>query len=362
MCNHFVVPNLRFFFVRLSLCFDSAIIRITIIDSKLKFSILMFWVKHFGRRKRDLFASIIDWIKQKVKSWSTKFLSTAGKLVMLQSVLSPISSYSKTCFKLPNSLCQRIQSVVTRFWWDNNESTRKMAWVAWDKIATPKAVGGLGMRDFMKLNDSLLAKIVWRLLCNPDSLLGKMLKGKYFADNNFLLALETTVISHGWRGILVGCDLLLENIGWAVGDGFSINLWQDPWLSLDAQERPMGPSPESASALLVSDLMVPGERRWDRSKIQLLIPDYEEQVLCLKPSLSGASDKICWLGSKSGEYSAKSGYYIVVQEDNGEETLPLYFNWRRNVWNLDIAPKVKLSSWKLLNGPYRLGKDWSSDI
>lgn len=39
--------------------------------------------EHFGRRKRELFASIVDRIKQKAKRWSTKFLSSAGKLVML---------------------------------------------------------------------------------------------------------------------------------------------------------------------------------------------------------------------------------------------------------------------------------------
>ncbi|KAF3492493.1 hypothetical protein DY000_02056014 [Brassica cretica] len=41
--------------------------------------------------------------------------------------------------------------------------------------------------------------------------------------------------------------------------------------------------------------MIPGGSQWDRSKIQLLIPEYEEKVLCLKPSLSGAPDKLIWL-------------------------------------------------------------------
>ena len=173
----------------------------------------------FGRRKRDIFSSIVDRIQQKARGWSTKFLSSVGKLVMLQSVLSPIPSYSMTCFKLPVSLCKRIQSVVTRFWWDNNENTKKMGWMLWETIATPKSVGGLGMRDFLKFNDTLLAKIGWRLLNNRSSLLGKVLKEKYFSNITILLASESSNMSHGWRSILIGRDLLLKNVGWAVGDG-----------------------------------------------------------------------------------------------------------------------------------------------
>lgn len=64
--------------------------------------------EHFGRKKKDMFASIVDRIKQKAKSWSTKFLSSAGKMVMLKGVLSAVPSHSMSCFKLPLSLCKRI--------------------------------------------------------------------------------------------------------------------------------------------------------------------------------------------------------------------------------------------------------------
>lgn len=88
--------------------------------------------EHFGRRKRDSFASIVDRIKQKAKGWSNRYLSTAGKLVMLKTVLTPIPSYAMTCFKLPVSLCKQIQSAVTRFWWDSNtgakDKGKRRAW------------------------------------------------------------------------------------------------------------------------------------------------------------------------------------------------------------------------------------------
>lgn len=71
--------------------------------------------EHFGRKKKDLFTSIVERIKQKASGWSNRFLSSVGKMVMLKSVLSPIPSFAMTCFKLPLSLIKRIQSAVTRF-------------------------------------------------------------------------------------------------------------------------------------------------------------------------------------------------------------------------------------------------------
>lgn len=84
----------------------------------------------FGRKKRDIFASILDRIRQKINSWTTRFLSGAGKQVLLKSVLAAMPSYAMSCFKLPTSLWKQIQSLLTRFWWDANPEKRKMCWVA----------------------------------------------------------------------------------------------------------------------------------------------------------------------------------------------------------------------------------------
>lgn len=107
---------------------------------------------------------------------------------MLRSVLSPIPSYAMTCFQLPVSLCQQIQSALTRFWWDNSNSnsSNKIAWIAWSKLILPKDQGGLDFRDIQSINDAFLAKLSWRLIRNPDCLLGRILFEKYCPDSDFL--------------------------------------------------------------------------------------------------------------------------------------------------------------------------------
>ena len=115
--------------------------------------------EHFGRKKRDLFSSIVERIKQKASGWSNRYLSTAGKMTMVRSVLSPIPSHAMSCFKLPVSLCTRIQYALTNFWWGNGNGVRKMSWVAWSKLTLPKEHGGLEFRDIQSFNDAYLTKL-----------------------------------------------------------------------------------------------------------------------------------------------------------------------------------------------------------
>lgn len=115
--------------------------------------------EHFGRKKKDIFTGIGDRIRQRDLSWSSRFLSSAGKQVLLKSVLTSLPSYAMSCFKLPTSLCKWIQSVLTRFWWDDKPDKRKISWVSWDKLTLPISAGGLGFRKIEEFNNVLLAKL-----------------------------------------------------------------------------------------------------------------------------------------------------------------------------------------------------------
>ncbi|CAA7020450.1 unnamed protein product [Microthlaspi erraticum] len=195
----------------------------------------------FGRKKKDIFSRIVDRIRQKSIHYSSRFLSNAGKVTIIKSVLATIPTYSMSCFKIPTGLCKRIQSALTRFWWDSKPGKRKMCWLAWGKLTRPKNQGGLGFREIQSFNDALLAKLSWRILTKPDCLLSRILKGKYCHEIDFLDVPISSSTSHGWRGILIGRDLLKKNLGKVIGDGKDTSMWNDPWLSLDHPTRPMGP-------------------------------------------------------------------------------------------------------------------------
>ena len=58
-----------------------------------------------------------------------------------------ILTYIMSVFKLPNTLCNEMTSMVRKFWWGQTNEKTKMAWLSWDKVCTPEKEGGLGFRD-----------------------------------------------------------------------------------------------------------------------------------------------------------------------------------------------------------------------
>lgn len=90
-------------------------------------------------------------------------------------------------------------------------------WVAWSKIAKKKSVGGLGFKDIIAFNLVMLAKVGWRLICNPTSMLAKVLQAKYYPSSTFLDAVVGRGTSWGWKGILQGRKILEAGYSMEVG-------------------------------------------------------------------------------------------------------------------------------------------------
>ncbi|KAL0725907.1 hypothetical protein Bca4012_040506 [Brassica carinata] len=85
---------------------------------------------------------------------------------------------------------------------------------------------------------------------------------------------------------------------------------------------------------------------------------YKETILSLNPSKLGAEDKLAWLGINSGEFTTKSGYLTAMKakaepESYSQHQAPL---WYKSVWNLKVAPKVKLFVWKSLKKALSVGE------
>ncbi|KAL0822904.1 hypothetical protein Bca101_046581 [Brassica carinata] len=308
--------------------------------------------EHFGRKKRDIFASIVDRIRQRAHGWTSRFLSGAGKMVLLKSVLTAMPNYAMSCFKLPVSLCKQIQAILTRFWWDVKPDLRKMSWVSWDKLTLPKGAGGLGFKEIEVFNDALLAKHTWRLLKNPNSLLGQTLLNKYCLEEGIMECSDPNSASHGWRGILAGREIIKKGLGWVVGNGKSIRMWQDNWLATSQQSCPIGPPTEQTQLAKVSELMLPNTVTWDTRKIRELLPQYEEQILKLVPSASEMPDERVRLLEKSGEYTTKTGYAVAkINTPNNRDP----FNRNRCIWNVKCSPKLQNLLWKLKNDAIAVG-------
>ena len=233
-----------------------------------------------------------------------------------------------------------------------------MSWVAWITMTRAKKDGGLGFRDIQCFNDALLAKLSWRIMKSPSCLLARVLRGKYFHDQDFLQVSTPGSCSHGWRGILIGRDLLKQHLGWAIGNGEKVMTWNDDWLSSSVRKRPMGPVPENELDLRVADLISTDSKDWDKQKVERSFPLLLGNILSIKTSKWGGEDKQIWLRHNTGAYSTKTGYHSALEKQKAteEQGTPNAQDWMKEVWKIQTAPKLKLFIWKIKHRALPVGE------
>jgi len=93
-----------------------------------------------------------------------------------------------------------------------------------------KSLGGLGFCNFEAFNLSMLGKQGWKLLNDPNSLLTRILKVKYFPRRDFSEASISQNPSYTWRSIWSSQNLLKLGYRWKIGDNTLINVWSAPLL------------------------------------------------------------------------------------------------------------------------------------
>jgi hypothetical protein len=74
-------------------------------------------------------------------------LSKAGKEILIKVVAQAIPTFAMGCFDLTKGLCDKISSMIAKFWWSQQDNDHKMHWLSWGKLTMAKEDGGLGFRD-----------------------------------------------------------------------------------------------------------------------------------------------------------------------------------------------------------------------
>jgi len=68
------------------------------------------------RSKTNSFAQLKTKVAYKLSGWKEKLLSATGKEVPIKVVAQAVPTYTMSCFKLLNNLCDDLTSMVRQFW------------------------------------------------------------------------------------------------------------------------------------------------------------------------------------------------------------------------------------------------------
>ncbi|KAL6185127.1 hypothetical protein ACLB2K_041262 [Fragaria x ananassa] len=262
--------------------------------------------------KVEAFRFVMEKARDKLKSWKYKTLSTAGKEIMIKSVVQSIPTYVMSVFELSKHNCHEMHRVMAGFWWGDSEKGRKIHWLAWERMCAPKEDGGLGFCNMELFNQALLAIQGWRILNQPNSLVYSTLKAKYFLSSSFLSASAKN------------SDSLFSG----VMEGFE--------------------------ELKVIDLIDPDSSKWMVDLLEELFFDDEVDIIKKIPlSVRNPPDKLVWHFDKHGSYTAKSGYHVAkstsVERTQGSSSNPegSRKEWKQ-IWRVRVQPKIKRFVWSPL--------------
>ncbi|KAL0345399.1 UNVERIFIED_CONTAM: putative mitochondrial protein [Sesamum radiatum] len=214
-----------------------------------------------GRSKKEVFQSLTDKVWMRLQSWRCKNLSQAGKVVLIKYVVIAMPTFVMGCFLIPTTICRQLEGLMADFIWHNKDS-RKVHWLSWQKLCASKKEGGLGFRMLGAFNRVMLAKQLWRILMNPDSLLSRLLKHKYFPSTDVLSAVAGQGSSFTWRSMIEARDLIVAGLRWQVGSCRNIRIWKDGWIPRPLTFRVLT-TPNSMSEEATVDVLLGENGDWN---------------------------------------------------------------------------------------------------
>lgn len=113
---------------------------------------------------------LIDKIRTRMLCWSNKSLSFAGRLQLIQSVISSTVNFWSSAFILPAKCLDTIESMCSAFIWSSSPTQTHKVKVSWADLCYLKDEGGLGVRKLRESARAFALKLIWRLFTQHSSL------------------------------------------------------------------------------------------------------------------------------------------------------------------------------------------------
>ncbi|KAA3485194.1 RNA-directed DNA polymerase [Gossypium australe] len=235
-----------------------------------------------GRRKKESFQNLKEKLQFKINGWSNRFLSQGGKEAFIKSILQAIPTYVMSCFLQPNSFCEELERTIVNFWWQKAYGKKGIHWCQWKHMYGPKDEG-----------------------------VARVLKEKYFLNEDFLNSRLGNNCSFTWKIIWAAKGVLAEGICWKVGRGSDISVLNDVWIP-DLINSKLSSYVNNLSDFKVAELIDESSRNWKTELIgSTFSEDVAERILRIPLVIEPHNDILAWRGESLGEFTVRSAYKLL---------------------------------------------------
>lgn len=329
-------------------------------DSTFKY--LGFWLKQNAYKKED-WNWLIEKIESRISHWSFKWLSRAGRLTLIKSVLLAIPVYWAALTWVPKGIMEKNRRICCRFLWDGSKENLVLPWVAWDKVARPKEWGGWGIKSLPDFSLSLAAKSGWCLI-SMENLWTKVVKRKYIEPTPLEDWIRNPVKNKKnalalWKETVESFKVIEQGLAWKIGNGRNLKIGLDPWVGCN-EKYSLSPGLirhlESKSIFTLNQVENEGQssmwgqawkdgedlgmnhRWWNEWN------SYIQELIRSNFWLKDSPDSLIWAHCETGEYTPKCGYKFIMSRKGWGD--PEW--WSKHLWKLKCPAKARLFFWCLL--------------
>ncbi|GJZ73076.1 RNA-directed DNA polymerase, eukaryota, reverse transcriptase zinc-binding domain protein [Tanacetum coccineum] len=159
------------------------------------------------------------------------------RLMLVASVLETIHVYWASVFLLPIRVIKDINKLLKNFLWQQNDGTKGRAKVAWKNICKFKQKGGLGLKDLRVWNKAIIAKHLWHIVIDKESLWFKWINTEKLRGRSVWEVKVDNNNSWGWKNILSLRKDVRHFMFSKIGDGNRISVWYDNWSNIGTLDQ-----------------------------------------------------------------------------------------------------------------------------
>ena len=302
---------------------------------------------------------LIEKIRKRIGSWTGRFLSYAGRLQLIKSVITSLVNFWMAAFRLPSGCIKEIESLCSAFLWSGPDLNRRKAKVSWLEICRPKKEGGLGLRRLKEVNMVSCLKLVWRIL-SANSIWVNWVKVYLIRKGSLWMVKENTQTgSRMWRKLLKCRGVAQKLYKVAINNGRKSSFWFENWSSLGCLRDILG---EVGCITLGIQIKATVEesckhrRRYHRVTILNKVEDEIDR----NRNRGIEEDMSLWLCGKSHKrnFSSKETWDFVRERH-------LECHWSNEVWFQYATPKYSFIMWMAMKGRLATGdrmRHWNGNV
>ncbi|GKD05798.1 hypothetical protein Tco_1180772, partial [Tanacetum coccineum] len=149
--------------------------------------------------------------------------------VLVKVVQNKVNDWRNKCLSF--AVYDTIDKIIKNFLWTKGGNATGKVSVCWKDVCKPKSQGGLGLKPLHDLNKALMAKHLWSIASNKDSIWVKWVKIYKLRGNNLWDVELKKGQSWVWLQLLNLRDKIRRFVNVKIGDGKDCSFWFDKWHS-----------------------------------------------------------------------------------------------------------------------------------